>query len=206
MEPTGVIPPCSGQTNASDKPLVVISACLLGENVRYNGKNKLDICLRDLLGRHVKFLPVCPEVECGMGVPRPPIQLFDIAGSTRLMTIDESIDFTERMNKWAREKLKELSFKNICGFVLKSGSPSCGPEGIDVFRDGNILKKDGIGMFAQHLFSLFTTLPVISDKMPLDRAAIEKFLKQVHEIQGFQINGQKARLFCLTNSIQIDKR
>src|SRR5512143_1734368 len=101
-----------------------ISSCLLGENVRYDGGHKLDHYLRDTLGQFVEWVPVCPEVECGLPVPREAMRLVGDPDAPRLVTRKTGIDHTERMTKWAGRKLAQLERQNLCGFVFKARSPS----------------------------------------------------------------------------------
>jgi uncharacterized protein YbbK (DUF523 family) len=99
-----------------------ISACLLGENVRFDGGHKLDRYLRDTLGRFVEYVPVCPEAECGLGIPREAMHLEGDPGSPRLVTIRTKRDFTDQMLHWANKRVQELEGENLCGFIFKSGT------------------------------------------------------------------------------------
>ena len=96
---------------------VGISTCLLGENVRYDGGHKLDRYLMDTLGQYVDYVPVCPEVECGLGVPREAIRLVGDPESPRLVTVKTGHDLTERMLAWAGKRVKELEREGLCGFI-----------------------------------------------------------------------------------------
>jgi len=107
-------------------PKVGISRCLLGENVRYDGGHKLDLFLRDVLGRHVEFVSVCPEVECGLTVPREAMRLVGEPENPRLVTIRSGQDITPRMTQWAGARVGQLAGEGLCGFVFKYGSPSSG--------------------------------------------------------------------------------
>jgi uncharacterized protein YbbK (DUF523 family) len=101
-----------------DKSKLGISSCLLGENVRYDGRHKLDHYLKDELGKIVDWVSVCPEVECGLGVPREAMQLIGTPASPRIVTMNSNIDHTDRMLKWARAKLAQLDKEELCGFVF----------------------------------------------------------------------------------------
>ena len=92
----------------TDKPILGISSCLLGRNVRYDGGHKLDRYLADTLGRHVSWVPICPEVECGLGIPRESMRLVGDPASPRLVTVKSATDLTERMEGWARRRSTEL--------------------------------------------------------------------------------------------------
>lgn len=94
-----------------------ISTCLLGENVRYNGGHALDRFLRDTLGRYVHYIPVCPEVECGFGIPRETFRLVGDPKRPRLVTSHTGVDHTARMEAWASKRAAELEMEDICGFI-----------------------------------------------------------------------------------------
>ena len=105
-----------------------LSACLLGEKTRYDGSDKLDPLLVGTLGRHVRFVPVCPEVECGLGVPREPMRLEERGGRPGLFTVGTGRDLTAQMEKTAGVILERLEEEGLWGFIFKSRSPSCGPS------------------------------------------------------------------------------
>ena len=131
-----------------------ISACLLGENVRYDGGHKLDRFLTDTLGQFVEYVPVCPEVECGLPVPREAMRLEGDPNSPRLMTIGTKQDMTDRMVQWAQKRVIDLEKENLCGFIFKSDSPSSGMERVNVYKEKGIPAKKGIGMFARIFMDL----------------------------------------------------
>ena len=81
-----------------------ISTCLLGEKVRYDGGHKWDHYLTDTLGQYVEYIPVCPEVECGFGIPREPFRLVGDCENPHLVTSRTNHDHTERMIQWAKKK------------------------------------------------------------------------------------------------------
>jgi uncharacterized protein YbbK (DUF523 family) len=147
------------------KPRVGISRCLLGDDVRYDGTHKRADDLLASLGRHVEWVPVCPEVEVGMGTPREPIQLVSAAGRVRLLGVTSGEDWTERMQAWARERIELLRRLNLSGFVLKARSPSCGVR--------------GGGMFAQALIDAMPDLPVAEEDDLADALSREVFLAKV---------------------------
>src|SRR5438093_12879414 len=107
-------------------PRVGISQCLLGDNVRYDGGHKRDSVLIEALGRYVEWVPVCPEVEVGLGTPREAMRLVGERQAPRLVTITSGIDRTDAMNRFARQRVRELEALNHSGFVLTHASPSCG--------------------------------------------------------------------------------
>ena len=109
-----------------------ISTCLLGEKVRYDGGHKLDRYLVNVLGPFVEWVPICPEVECGMTIPRESVRLVQTEGGVRLLTGKTNIDHTERMQNWADKRLDVLEKENICGYVFKAKSPSSGMRDIKI--------------------------------------------------------------------------
>jgi uncharacterized protein YbbK (DUF523 family) len=117
-----------------EKIKIGISSCLLGHKVRYDGGHKLDLYLRDTLGWYVEWVPVCPEVECGLPVPREAMRLVRSAESLRLVTSVTGADHTDRMLKWAGHRLSELEKEGLCGFIFKSRSPSSGMRGVKGLR------------------------------------------------------------------------
>jgi len=108
----------------TEKIRIGISACLLGEKVRYDGGHKWDRFITGTLGKYVDLVPVCPEVECGLGIPREAMRLAGDPHSPRLVTVRSGIDHTERMLTWARKRVAKLAKEELCGFIFKSDSPS----------------------------------------------------------------------------------
>jgi uncharacterized protein YbbK (DUF523 family) len=169
------------------KPLVGISTCLLGENVRHDGGNKLNRYLRNTLGKYVDYLPVCPEVECGMSVPREAIQLVDINGNIHLVTVKTNIDMTEKMNYWIKKRIKDLSKKQLCGFIFKSKSPSCGLSDAEVVRKKGI-ENNGTGLFAKSFIESFPMIPAVDEKVLNDLDLRGNFIEQIFSTLRHRIN------------------
>lgn len=121
------------------KPKVAISACLLGEPVRYDGKDKAHLLIQQYLLPHIDVLPICPEVGAGMGVPREKIQLVKIDEQIRVRNVLKiDLDVTEKITEYARSILSEHG--DIRAFILKAKSPSCGFNSTPVFQDGEIIQ------------------------------------------------------------------
>ena len=162
-----------------------ISACLLGEEVRYNGGHKRDAFLIDAFGRHVEWVPVCPEVELGMGTPRPPIRLERIGGalqSPRLIMPSTGGDYTDAMRDYAERRVAELARLDLDGFVLKKDSPSCGMERVKVYPPADAAgapSRDGRGIFAEILMARLPDLPVEEEGRLSDPALRESFISRV---------------------------
>lgn len=156
-----------------DKIKLGISSCLLGENVRYDGRHKLDHYLKDELGKIVDWVGVCPEVECGLGVPREAMHLIGPSGPPRLVTRDSNIDHTEKMLSWAGERLKQLEKEGLRGFIFKNNSPSCGLN--------SVLSKKGTGLFAKEFVSHFKLMPVEDDESLRDDKVKENFIERIRK-------------------------
>src|ERR1700690_996058 len=156
-----------------------ISSCLLGEKVRYDGGHKFDQHLKKILGRHVELVPVCPEVEMGLTVPREPMKLVGNVASSRLLTTSSGIDHTDRMIQWANKKLRALSSMDLRGFIFKSKSPSCGMKSVEVYDAFDVQSNTGIGLFAREFMARFPLLPVEDDVRLQDISICENFIEAV---------------------------
>lgn len=163
----------------SNKIKLGISECLLGGKVRYDGGHKLDLFLRNTLGKYVDFVPVCPEVECGLGVPREAMRLSGQPDSPRLMTINTQKDHTAKMLKWAEKKIRELEKEGLLGFVFKSRSPSSGMQNVKVYSDKGMPLKKGIGLFARHFMKTFPLIPVEDDDRLHEPKLRENFIERI---------------------------
>jgi len=162
------------------RPRLGISRCLLGENVRYDAGHKLDRFLRDGLGQHVEFVPVCPEVECGLSVPREAMRLVGEPASPRLVTTKSREDITPRMTAWADERVAELGRVGLCGFVFKFGSPSSGMSRVKVYPEaGGVPALKGRGLFAARLMDAMPLLPFEDEGRLNDPALRENFLERI---------------------------
>ncbi len=156
-----------------------ISTCLLGEKVRYDGSHKLDRYLRDLLGRHVTYVPVCPETESGLPVPREAMRLVGDVEKPRLMTIKTRVDHTESIVSWGRRKLDELEKENLCGFIFKSRSPSSGMERVKIYNEKGHPVPKGRGIFAGMFMDRYPLLPVEEDGRLHDPMLRENFITRI---------------------------
>lgn len=163
------------------KPLIGISACLLGERVRYDGNHKLDYYLKYTVSMYIKWLPVCPEVEAGLPVPREPMTLADRTGLLRLITINTGIDQTERLNKWIKKKLKTLNKLKLSGFIFKSRSPSCGLS-IKISESGQRTS----GLFSHAFKKAFPEIPVIEDETLYEPEERMNFFERVLIFNSFK--------------------
>ncbi len=170
----------------TDKIIVGVSACLLGEKVRYDGGHKHDHFITDTLGKFFAYVPVCPEVECGLPVPREPMHLAGDTDDPRLVTIHTGIDHTERMQKWSRDKLDELEGSGLSGFIFKSKSPSSGMRGVKIYRDSAQPVYSGTGLFAAAFMNRFPLIPVEDEGRLHDPGLRENFIERVFVYHRWQ--------------------
>jgi uncharacterized protein YbgA (DUF1722 family)/uncharacterized protein YbbK (DUF523 family) len=169
-----------------------ISTCLLGENVRYDGGHKLDRFLTDTLRQYVEYVPVCPEVECGLGVPRESMHLEGNPDFPRLVTIRTKQDMTDRLVQWSRKRVSELEKKDLCGFIFKSDSPSSGMERIRVYNEKGIPVKKGMGIFARIFMDHFSLLPVEDEGRLHDPELRENFIERIFTLKRWrEVLGKK---------------
>jgi uncharacterized protein YbgA (DUF1722 family)/uncharacterized protein YbbK (DUF523 family) len=169
-----------------------ISTCLLGENVRYDGGHKLDRFLTDTLGQFVEYIPVCPEVECGLGVPRESMHLEGNPDFPRLVTIRTKQDMTDRLVQWSRKRVSELEKEDLCGFIFKSDSPSSGMERIRVYNEKGIPVKKGVGIFARIFMDHFSLLPVEDEGRLHDPELRENFIERIFTLKRWrEVLGKK---------------
>jgi len=156
-----------------------ISKCRLGGNVRFDGGHKLDRFLTETLGQYVDYVPVCPEVECGLPVPRESMHLEGDPDTPRLVTTRTKQDMTERMLGWTRKRVVELEKEELMGFVFKSDSPSSGMERVRVYNEKGMAVKTGVGMFARAFMQHFPLLPVEEEGRLHDPRLRENFIERI---------------------------
>ncbi len=157
-----------------------ISSCLLGNTVRHDGGHKEDELVIHLLGKFATFVPICPEVEVGMGTPRPAIRLARRGGGVRLVEPRSGTDQTDLMRRWAEKRVREIERLDLSGYVLKKDSPSCGMERVKVWpeREGPPAKT-GVGVFAQVLMRRLPLLPVEEEGRLHEPPLRESFVERV---------------------------
>jgi len=159
-----------------NKIKIGISSCLLGNNVRYDGGNKLDRHLIDTIGPLVEWVPVCPEVESGMSVPREPMQLVNNEETIRLITIETGRNLTDVLLRWTSEKLKLLEQEGIRGFIFKARSPSCGVHDTELFSLSGKSIGTRAGLFAEAVKNYFSSIPIEDEESLRDPGIRELFL------------------------------
>ena len=161
---------------------VGVSACLLGAEVRHDGGHKKDAFLTDTLGHFVEWVPVCPEVEIGLGVPRDTIRLVGDDAAPRLVVQKTGQDLTARMRRWAETKTRQLEALGLHGYVLKRASPSCGLFRVRVHRESGRPSGGGRGLYADELVRRFQALPVEEEGRLSDAAIRENFIERVFAV------------------------
>jgi uncharacterized protein YbgA (DUF1722 family)/uncharacterized protein YbbK (DUF523 family) len=147
--------------------------------VRFDGGHKKDAFLTGTFGRFVEWVPVCPEVECGLGTPRESMRLVHKDDGVRLLTGKTHIDHTDRMARYSERRVGELAVEELCGYVLKKDSPSCGLERVKVYGAHNVPLKSGRGIFAAALVDRFPSLPVEEEGRLSDPRLRENFVERV---------------------------
>jgi len=163
-----------------------VSSCLLGQEVRYDGGHKWDAFLNETLGPFVEWVPVCPEVESGMPVPREAMRLEGPVETPRLMTRKGREDLTPMMTGWARRRVAQLARLDLCGYVLKKDSPSCGMERVKVYAGSGPGIRKGTGLFARALKEALPMLPVEEEGRLNDPALRENFIERVFSYRRFK--------------------
>jgi len=156
-----------------------VSSCLLGQKVRFDGGHKRDAFVQDSLGRFVTFVPVCPEVEVGMGTPRETVRLVRLGEKVRVVAPKSGKDWTEAMETWSARRAAELAGEDLSGYVLKKDSPSCGMERVRVYGSKGMAVKAGRGLFAEALLARFPLLPVEEEGRLNDPPLRENFIERV---------------------------
>jgi uncharacterized protein YbgA (DUF1722 family)/uncharacterized protein YbbK (DUF523 family) len=171
----------------SQKPRLGISACLLGQKVRYDGGDKRDRFLTDTFGLHVEWVPVCPELEAGMGVPREPVRLVGSVLDSRMIAERSGKDWTGVMRRYASERVRTLRELELSGYIFKKDSPSCGMERVRIYNQNGIPNRAGRGLFAGAMMSEVPLLPVEEEGRLNDPMLRENFVERIfayHRWQG----------------------
>ncbi len=176
--------PFSGERSnvGEDKIQIGISACLLGQQVRYDGGHKRDSYLVDTLGRYVRWVPVCPEAELGMGTPREPVDLVRRDQRTHMIGVRTGEDWTDRMEAFSHRRISRLPA--LAGYVFKADSPSCGPDRVKLYRKlGGTPTRTGAGLFAAALRSSNPLLPIADERQLQDPGIRENFIERIFAYQ-----------------------
>jgi len=170
-----------------EKIRIGVSACLLGDKVRYDGQHKHDRYITDVLGQWFDFVPVCPEFELGLGVPREAMRLEGDPEHPRLITNKTRRDLTEPMLKWCAARVTELEKENLCGFIFKSRSPSSGMERVKVYpSEKGMPVNSGRGLFANAFMEHFPHLPAEEEGRLNDPGLRENFIERIFTLKRWR--------------------
>jgi len=161
------------------KPKLGISACLLGQKVRYDGGHKSDLFLTELFGKFIEWIPICPEVEVGMGVPREPVRLVGTTTDPRMIAEKSGRDWTSAMKRFASQRTRDIAEKHVSGYIFKKNSPSCGMERVRIYDSKGLAERRGRGLFAAALMDHWPLLPVEEEGRLNDLKLRENFIERV---------------------------
>ena len=164
-----------------------ISSCLLGENVRYDGGHKHERYITSTLGRFFDWVPTCPEVAIGLGVPRPTIRFEMVDKEPRLVEPKGGTDLTNKMTRFSKKRANELRGHDIYGYIFKAKSPSCGMARLKIYRGyGQRPATSGVGVFADQIMQTMPNLPVEEEGRLMDPGLRENWLKRVFAYYNFK--------------------
>ncbi len=175
------------------KPKLGISACLLGQQVRFDGAHKRDHFLTDTFGRFVEWVPVCPELEVGMGVPRESVRLVGSPADPKLIAERSGRDWTPAMKRYTLNRVKELKSLDLSGYIFKKNSPSCGMERVRVYNPKGMPTKDGRGLFAAGFMEQLPLMPVEEEGRLIDPSLRENFIERVFSYRRWQDTAKGAK-------------
>ncbi len=163
-----------------------ISRCLLGDEVRFDGGHKRDSFLTDVFGRYVEWVPVCPEVEAGLGTPREAMRLVGSSQHPRLVTIKSGKDYTDALEAMTGKRIEELKELDLSGYVFKKDSPSCGVERVRIYNEHGMPSRSGVGLFALAFIRQFPLIPVEEEGRLCDPPLRENFIERVFCYRRYQ--------------------
>jgi uncharacterized protein YbgA (DUF1722 family)/uncharacterized protein YbbK (DUF523 family) len=170
--------------SSEERPIRLgVSSCLLGNEVRFDGGHKRDRFVTDLLGRFVEWVPVCPEVEVGMDTPRPALRLVGDEDSVRMVEIKSGLDHTKAMKRYSAQRVRALRGLDLCGYILKKDSPSCGMTRVKVYGNKGMATRQGRGLYASVLMEAYPNLPCEDEGRLNDPKLRENFIERVFAYQ-----------------------
>lgn len=175
----------------SGTPKIGVSACLLGNNVRYDGGHKKDLFLTETFGRHIEWVPVCPEIEVGMGVPREPVRLVTSQQGLRMIAEHSGKDWTAQMNSFAAMRAKALKALALSGYIFKKDSPSCGMTSVRLYRTLGVPARTGRGLYADAVMRELPSLPVEEEGRLNDPELRENFIERVFAYHRWQLSSKQ---------------
>lgn len=170
-----------------DKIKVGVSSCLLGYEVRYNGQHQQDHFIKDILSQWCDFVPVCPEVDCGLPIPRETMRLVGDIENPRLLTSRSGIDHTQRMQTWIKKEMAVLEKEDLVAFIFKTKSPSSGMRKVKIYNEtGQTISYAGIGMFARAFMERFPDIPIEDEGRLCDSGLRENFIETIFVLQRWR--------------------
>lgn len=158
---------------------VGISTCLLGQKVRFDAGHKRDRYITDILGEFFRFVPVCPEVEVGMGIPREAVRLEGTVDSPRMVGNRTGEDWTARMNTYSHKRVARRDMSRLDGYILKKDSPSCGMERVKLYSSSGTAERKAVGLYTRALLDRFPLLPIEEEGRLNDARIRENFIARV---------------------------
>ncbi|MDG2336037.1 MAG: DUF523 and DUF1722 domain-containing protein [Myxococcota bacterium] len=176
----------SGDSAEAETIRIGTSSCLLGYEVRFDGGHKRDRFMTDQIGPFVEWVPVCPEAESGMSIPRPTLRLVTSDTGPRLVETRSGVDHTRSMKAYTTRRLRQLKKLDLCGYILKKGSPSCGMARVKVYSSEGMPTAGGSGLFASGLLEAFPDLPVEEEGRLHDSKLRENFIERVFAYRRLQ--------------------
>ena len=172
-------------TESKQKIFIGISSCLVGQKVRFDANHKEQRLITQKMAQRFEFIPVCPEVAIGLGVPRTPIHLTGDQHNQRAVNIkDETVDVTQRLIDFGQQKAKQLV--HISGYIFKKGSPSCGLFNVKVYKTKNKVFHSGTGVYAKQIIQNNPLLPVEEEGRLKDGSLRHNFLQRVEVYRRWQ--------------------
>ena len=176
-----------------EKIKIGMSSCLLGEEVRWDGDHKYNQYVRDVLGSYFDYVSICPEVDVGMGVPRETVALYGTLENPKMITKRSKTDWTKKMNHYTKDRIHELTKENLCGYVFKSKSPSCGIGKVPIYSEfGSSRMRHGSGMFASSFVKVFPLVPVEDEGRLHDPVIRENFIVRIFCFHRLQLLVRKS--------------
>jgi len=169
------------------KILIGISSCLLGEKVRFDSGHKKDHYIVDTLGKYFEWVPVCPEIEVGMGVPRESVRLIGSKDAPNMVGSKSGTDWTNKMLKYSDERIRKFEKLKLSGFIFKSDSPSCGMERVRIYSQNGMPSKIGVGLFANAYMNAFPLIPVEEEGRLNDDKIRDNFIVRVFSYHRLQM-------------------
>lgn len=164
-----------------------ISRCLLGEPVRYDGGHKRDRFVTEVLTRYVEWVPICPEVEAGLGTPREAMRLVGDASNPQLITVTTNRNVTRPLTLYADRKLETLEQVHLSGYIFKRDSPSCGIERVKLFSQRGRPSRTGVGLFAQAFNDRYPLVPIEDEGRLCDPVLRDNFIERVFCYHRWQL-------------------